>query len=33
MYDLIFVAVTILFFALAFGYVQVCEQLGSGGEQ
>lgn len=33
MYDLIFVAVTILFFVLAFGYVRVCEWLGAGGEQ
>lgn len=33
MYDLIFVAVTILFFVLAFGYLQVCERLGAGGEQ
>ena len=33
MYDLVFVAVTILFFVLGCGYVQVCERLGAGGEQ
>ncbi len=31
MYDLIFVAATILFFVLAVGYAHACDRLGEGG--